>query len=56
MSSKQCNLIAIIFLVPVKIEFYFLGKEKIPEMGIYLAPPVGLEPTTLRLTAACSTD
>ena len=21
-----------------------------------LAPPVGLEPTTLRLTAACSTD
>jgi len=22
----------------------------------YLAPPVGLEPTTLRLTAACSTD
>ena len=23
---------------------------------VYLAPPVGLEPTTLRLTAACSTD
>ena len=22
----------------------------------FLAPPVGLEPTTLRLTAACSTD
>ena len=22
----------------------------------YMAPPVGLEPTTLRLTAACSTD
>ena len=24
--------------------------------GFLLAPPVGLEPTTLRLTAACSTD
>ena len=24
--------------------------------GFFLAPPVGLEPTTLRLTAACSTD
>ena len=24
--------------------------------GVFLAPPVGLEPTTLRLTAACSTD
>ena len=23
---------------------------------LFLAPPVGLEPTTLRLTAACSTD
>ena len=23
---------------------------------VFLAPPVGLEPTTLRLTAACSTD
>ena len=25
-------------------------------MRFFLAPPVGLEPTTLRLTAACSTD
>ena len=24
--------------------------------ALFLAPPVGLEPTTLRLTAACSTD
>ena len=24
--------------------------------GFRLAPPVGLEPTTLRLTAACSTN
>ena len=26
------------------------------EQEFFLAPPVGLEPTTLRLTAACSTD
>ena len=36
-------------------------KEKAVQDGSFrvencLAPPVGLEPTTLRLTAACSTD
>ena len=31
-----------------------IRKSKIREL--LLAPPVGLEPTTLRLTAACSTD
>ena len=30
------------------------GKNTFPYS--FLAPPVGLEPTTLRLTAACSTD
>ena len=34
-------------------------KEEPVNLIVYrliLAPPVGLEPTTLRLTAACSTD
>ena len=40
--------------------FGSVGKEKKNRKTdvflLFLAPPVGLEPTTLRLTAACSTD
>ena len=31
-------------------------KTLIAVINVFVAPPVGLEPTTLRLTAACSTD
>jgi hypothetical protein len=33
----------------------FYKHKKAPDKTRALAPPVGLEPTTLRLTAACST-
>ena len=39
--------------------YYVVIKEKEHRLGTLfslMAPPVGLEPTTLRLTAACSTD
>ena len=35
--------------------FFRLASKSVPA-DISIAPPVGLEPTTLRLTAACSTD
>gem|GEM_PF-3476763 len=36
----------------------FSCRRKTEQSGLCsgMAPPVGLEPTTLRLTAACSTD
>ena len=36
--------------------FISLKKALANASAFFLAPPVGLEPTTLRLTAACSTD
>ena len=35
---------------------FFKSIAVTPSDGDTLAPPVGLEPTTPRLTAACSTD
>ena len=35
---------------------HIMKKDHIKRYGLSLAPPVGLEPTTTRLTAECSTD
>ena len=52
------------YLYPRKRRFYFHGSRKIPfnitkkrrsKTVFFLAPRVGFEPTTLRLTAGCST-
>ena len=51
-----------LFLTAKKLKFAvrkFLPKKRTPEtLGFkgVLAPQTGLEPVTLRLTAACSTD
>ena len=42
--------------VPDSLLFQIMKKPEATASGFLLAPPVGLEPTTLRLTAACSTD
>ena len=42
--------------VPESVLFSKMKKPEATASGFLLAPPVGLEPTTLRLTAACSTD
>ena len=42
--------------VPESVLFSKMKKPEAAASGFLLAPPVGLEPTTLRLTAACSTD
>ncbi len=38
--------------------FFNIQKSELPKKFAFkfMAPQVGLEPTTLRLTAACSTD
>ena len=50
---KSCRLDA---SMPVQLctsqEYFLIGKDSMPEKN--LAPQVGLEPTTLRLTAECS--
>ena len=52
-----------LFLQPCDLLCLFQGltfKQRKPAnadvYGLFQTPPVGLEPTTLRLTAACSTD
>ena len=44
--------------VPIYNCMLILDKRKTSQQMLrgFVAPPVGLEPTTLRLTAACSTD
>ena len=42
--------------VPESVLFPKIKKPEAAASGFLLAPPVGLAPTTRRLTAACSTD
>ena len=48
----------IVKCVALRVYFVFINNKSPGSMTTsraFLAPPVGLEPTTLRLTAACST-